>query len=54
MDRIDIAQSLQDANRNASDQNLFSNFFRQQAEEEHEEQDEENDEEKLSFSDLIK
>lgn len=53
MERIDIAQSLQDADRNTRDQNLFNNFFRQQAEEQQDESEEDSDEEKLSFSELL-
>ena len=53
MERIDIAQSLQDADRNTRDQNLFNNFFRQQAEEQQDENEEDSDEEKLSFSELL-
>ncbi|ATP39355.1 flagellar hook-length control protein [Solibacillus sp. R5-41] len=53
MDRIDIAQSLQDADRNARDQNFFNNFFRQQEQEDVEENEDDNEEEKVSFSDLL-
>ena len=53
MDRIDVAQSLQDAERGNRDQNFLNNFFRQQTEQEKEETDEEDDEEKLSFSELL-
>ena len=41
MDRIDVAQSLQDADRNTRDQSFFNNFFGQQQEEEVEENEEE-------------
>ncbi|WP_431029476.1 flagellar hook-length control protein FliK [Lysinibacillus sp. LZ02] len=51
MERIDIAQSLQDAERNARDQKFFNNFFRQEQEEQEEQQD--NDEEKQSFSEFL-
>ena len=53
MERIDIAQSLQDTDRNTRDQNFFNNFFRQQNQDEVDEKDEENDEEKVSFADLL-
>ncbi|KGR80353.1 hypothetical protein CD29_00220 [Ureibacillus manganicus DSM 26584] len=54
MDRIDIAQSLQDADRNLRDQNLFGNLFSQQ-EEEQKNEDEHNDdeEEQMSFQDYL-
>lgn len=52
MERIDIAQSLQDAERNLRDQNFFNNFFRQQAEDKEENKDDE-DEEKKSFSEYL-
>ncbi|MFF5993317.1 flagellar hook-length control protein FliK [Lysinibacillus sp. KU-BSD001] len=51
MERIDVAQSLQDAERNTRDQNFFNNFFRQQQEEQEEQKD--NDEEKQSFSEFL-
>lgn len=54
MDRIDIAQSLQDPDRNLRDQNLFSNFFRQQQESEKDENEQnDEDEEQLSFQDYL-
>ncbi|WP_332648415.1 flagellar hook-length control protein FliK [Lysinibacillus sp. 54212] len=52
MERIDVAQSLQDAGRNLRDQNFFNNFFRQQGEEQ-EENKEDEDEEKKSFSEFL-
>lgn len=54
MDRIDIAQSLQESDKNLRDQNLFSNFFKQQQEQEndHDEQHED-DEEQTSFQDYL-
>lgn len=52
MDRIDIAQSLQDADRNTRDQSFFNNFFGRQKEED-KEQDNENEEESISFKDLL-
>ncbi|RKJ06733.1 flagellar hook-length control protein FliK, partial [Butyricicoccus sp. 1XD8-22] len=54
MDRIDIAQSLQETDRNFRDQSMFSNMFRQQQEQENENQDEhDEDEESLSFKDYL-
>lgn len=54
MDRIDIAQSLQDPDRNLRDQNLFSNFFRQQQESENDQEEQnDEDEEQLSFQDYL-
>ena len=50
MDRIDVAQSLQDAER-SRDQNFFSNFFRQQQEEQEEKKNE--DEEQQSFDEFL-
>lgn len=53
MDRIDIAQSLQEADLKR-DQNLFSNLFNQQQHEEEEHTEEEqNDEEQVSFKDFL-
>ncbi|MEG0472946.1 MAG: flagellar hook-length control protein FliK [Solibacillus sp.] len=53
MERIDVAQSLQDADRNTRDQNFFNNFFRQQEQDDVEEDEDDNEEEKISFSDLL-
>ena len=55
MDRIDIAQSLQDPDRNLRDQNLFSNFFKQQQQEDENDYDDnpEEDEERMSFQDYL-
>lgn len=53
MERIDVAQSLQDADRNARDQNFFNNFFRQKDEEKQEKNEDTLDEESLSFKDLL-
>ena len=53
MDRIDIAQSLQDANRNARDQNLFNNFFRQQQRKKKKSKMRRMTKRKLSFKDLL-
>lgn len=51
VDRLDIAQTLQDADRQQRDQSFFNNFFKQQAEEqEHETEDEED---KKSFNDYL-
>jgi flagellar hook-length control protein FliK len=53
MERIDVAQSLQDTDRNTRDQNFFNNFFRQQKEEDIEDKDEDNEEDNKSFKDLL-
>ncbi|WP_339215498.1 flagellar hook-length control protein FliK [Solibacillus sp. FSL W8-0372] len=53
MDRIDVAQSLQDADRNTRDQNFFNNFFGKQKEEELEEKEDNPEEETISFKDLL-
>jgi flagellar hook-length control protein FliK len=53
MERIDIAQSLQDADRNSKDQNFFNNFFRQQNQEELDEKDDDQEDEKVSFKELL-
>ncbi|MFY3793403.1 flagellar hook-length control protein FliK [Ureibacillus sp. MALMAid1270] len=55
MDRIDIAQSLQDPDRNLRDQNLFSNFFKQQQQDKENDYDDnpEEDEERMSFQDYL-
>lgn len=50
MERLDIAQSLQDAER-SKDQNFFNNFFRQQQEEQEEQKKEE--EEQQSFEEFL-
>ena len=51
MERIDVAQSLQDAERNNRDQNFLNNFFRQQQEEQEEKKD--SDDEQQSFSEFL-
>ena len=51
MERIDVAQSLQDAERNNRDQNFLNNFFRQQQEEQEEKKDSED--EQQSFSEFL-
>lgn len=54
MERIDVAQSLQDADRNARDQNFFNNFFRQKDGEEKQDNNEDTlEEENISFKDLL-
>ena len=54
MERIDVAQSLQDADRNARDQNFFNNFFRQNDGEEEQDNNEDTLEEaNISFKDLL-
>lgn len=54
MDRIDIAQSLQETDRNTRDQNSFGNLFKQQQpeKEENDEAEQENTE-KMTFSDYL-
>ncbi|MGD2195990.1 flagellar hook-length control protein FliK [Lysinibacillus fusiformis] len=52
VDRLDIAQSLQDADRQQRDQNFFNNFFRQQQDEDQQQKTEDDDEE-MSFSDYL-
>jgi len=52
VDRLDIAQSLQDADRQQRDQNFFNNFFRQQQQEEQEQQKEDS-EDGMSFTDYL-
>lgn len=52
VDRLDIAQSLQDADRQQRDQSFFNNFFKQQQEDEQEQKSEDDDEGK-SFSDYL-
>lgn len=53
MERIDVAQSLQDADRNARDQNFFNNFFRKNDEEERDNNEDTSEEENVSFKDLL-
>ncbi|MEO4053520.1 flagellar hook-length control protein FliK [Solibacillus sp. CAU 1738] len=53
MERIDVAQSLQDAERNMRDQSFFNNFFKQQSNEEQETDDDEKDDDEKSFSDFL-
>ncbi|MET4559181.1 flagellar hook-length control protein FliK [Lysinibacillus parviboronicapiens] len=52
VDRLDIAQSLQDADRQQRDQSFFNNFFKQQQEEEQEQKNDDDDDSK-SFSDYL-
>lgn len=52
VDRLDIAQSLQDADRQQRDQSFFNNFFKQQQQEEQEQKNDDDDEGK-SFSDYL-
>lgn len=54
MDRIDIAQSLQQTDHNFRDQNMFGNLFKQQQEQEDTEPKEQDDEEAISFSEFLK
>lgn len=51
MERIDIAQSLQNTDQNLRDQGFFNQFFRKQEEEVEEEQKE--DDESISFEELL-
>ena len=51
MERIDVAQSLQDAERNR-DQNFFNNFFHQQQEEQEEKKNDDDDDEQ-SFDEFL-
>ncbi|KOY82681.1 flagellar hook-length control protein FliK [Lysinibacillus sp. FSL H8-0500] len=53
VDRLDIAQSLQDADRQQRDQNFFNNFFKQQQEEQAQDQQDDEDEDSKSFSDYL-
>ncbi|MGE7689261.1 flagellar hook-length control protein FliK [Lysinibacillus sp. NPDC097214] len=52
VDRLDIAQSLQDADRQQRDQSFFNNFFKQQQQDE-EEQKSDDDDEGKSFNDYL-
>ncbi|WP_375200189.1 flagellar hook-length control protein FliK [Lysinibacillus sp. RS11] len=52
VDRLDIAQSLQDADRQQRDQSFFNNFFKQQQEDDQEQKSEDEDESK-SFSEYL-
>ena len=55
VERLDIAQSLQDAERNTRDQGFLNNFYKQQQQEGEEEQQDNNDDdtEKMSFNDYL-
>ena len=52
LERLDIAQSLQDADRQQRDQNFFNNFFKQQQQEEQDHKRDE-EEETMAFSDYL-
>ena len=52
MERIDVAQALQESDKNTRDQSFFNNFFKQQSEEE-KNKDNEVEEDKIEFSDLL-
>lgn len=52
VDRLDIAQSLQDADRQQRDQSFFNNFFKQQQDEDQDPKSDDEDEE-MSFSDYL-
>lgn len=53
VDRLDIAQALQDADRQQRDQSFFNNFFKQQQEQDEQEKNHNEDEETMSFSDYL-
>lgn len=53
LERLDIAQSLQDADRQQRDQNFFNNFFKQQQEQEEQDQHTDDEDESMSFSDYL-
>ncbi|KOS69465.1 hypothetical protein AEA09_13435 [Lysinibacillus contaminans] len=53
VDRLDIAQSLQDADRQQRDQSFFNNFFKQQQEQEEQGNNHDEEEETMSFSDYL-
>ena len=53
MERIDVAQSLQDAERNMRDQSFFNNFFKQQTDEDQETENDDEADDKKSFSDYL-
>lgn len=52
VERLDVSQALQDAERNMRDQSFFNNFFKQQNQEQEAQKDEENDDKK-SFSEFL-
>lgn len=52
VDRLDIAQSLQETDKNR-DQGFFNNFFNQQQEQENDKKTDDDDDEKLSFSEFL-
>lgn len=52
VDRLDIAQSLQDADRQQRDQSFFNNFFKQQQDEEQDQKSDDEDE-GMSFNDYL-
>ncbi len=52
VDRLDIAQSLQDADRQQREQSFFNNFFKQQQDEEQDQKSDDEDE-GMSFSDYL-
>ncbi|RUL55803.1 flagellar hook-length control protein FliK [Lysinibacillus antri] len=54
MDRIDVAQSLQETDRNNRDQSQFNNLFKQQqSEKEEDEHENQDDEDAISFSEYL-
>lgn len=52
LERLDIAQALQDIDRQQRDSNFFNNFFKQQQQQE-EQETKRDDEEMMSFSDFL-
>ena len=52
LDRLDIAQALQDTDRQQRDQHFFSNFFKQQHQQE-EQKDERDEDDTVSFSEYL-
>ena len=53
LERLDIAQALQDADRQQRDSNFFSNFFKQQQEQEEQEKKQDDEDDTLSFNDYL-
>ena len=53
LERLDIAQALQDADRQQRDPNLFSNFFKQQQQQEEQDTKREDEDETMSFSEYL-
>ena len=53
LERLDIAQALQDADRQQRDPNFFSNFFKQQQQQEEQEKKRDDEDETMSFSEYL-